>query len=295
MESFFTRRLSQIITLIKGFAYKYKIDLIGLPQLKPLPKTTDKEELIVSLTTFGRRVNNVVYYTLIYLLQQTKQPNRIILWIDEENWNIYNIPTTLKSLKEYGVEIRFCKDIRSYTKLVPTLINFPKSIIITVDDDIIYRKNMISDLYEEHKKFPTDIICNMARFPQFNDTNQIEPYETWFSENHKSKYIMPIGVSGVLYPPNSLYKDVVRCDLFQRLAPLADDLWFWVMGVLNGTKYHVINQDKMPGCNFDGLYQYLHRDASLTHQNREEKKNDQQIKAIIDYYNLDFSNSSTPQ
>ncbi|MDE6096953.1 MAG: glycosyltransferase family 2 protein [Muribaculaceae bacterium] len=288
----FKRRLLQLSCIAKGYYLKLRYDLFGfkeIPRLSHNDIDSNTPQIIVSLTSYGRRVKDVVPYTLISLLRQTKLPDKIILWLDKENWNDTNLPKKLTKLKEYGVEIFFCEDIRSYKKLVPTLNLFPNDIIITVDDDVIYRKDLIIDLYQCYLKNPNDIVCNMARFPKIDTNNRFKPYESWFDEVDKATLIMPIGVSGVLYPPNVLYKDVVNADLFTKLSPLADDLWFWIMGVIKGTKYHVINQRILPGDSFDAIYQYLHRGASLTHQNRNENQNDKQLKAIIDYYNINFS------
>ena len=54
--------------------------------------------------------------------------------------------------------------------------------------------------------------------------------------NKPSFNLFPTGVGGVLYPPGSLNRDVVKKELFLELCPLADDIWFKAMGLLNGTK-----------------------------------------------------------
>ena len=50
----------------------------------------------------------------------------------------------------------------------------------------------------------------------------------------KKEEVYPGG--GVLYPPHSLYKDVGDAELFRKIAPYADDIWFWAMTVLNNVK-----------------------------------------------------------
>ena len=47
---------------------------------------------------------------------------------------------------------------------------------------------------------------------------------------------MQTGVGGVLYPPRSLKAEMIDEDLFRRLSPFADDIWFWAAAVANGTK-----------------------------------------------------------
>lgn len=52
-----------------------------------------------------------------------------------------------------------------------------------------------------------------------------------------------VGVGGVLYPPNSLYCDITNENLFMELAPTNDDIWFWLMAVLNNKKIKVIKNN----------------------------------------------------
>ena len=42
------------------------------------------------------------------------------------------------------------------------------------------------------------------------------------------------GVGGVLYPPHSLKADMMDVELFTKLAPSTDDIWFWAAGAANG-------------------------------------------------------------
>ena len=44
---------------------------------------------------------------------------------------------------------------------------------------------------------------------------------------------------GSLFPPNALDKKVLDSEIFMREIPTNDDIWFWGMAVLNGTKIAV--------------------------------------------------------
>lgn len=275
-----------------GYFRKFMIDW-GIISPHKLLKKRDKQQVVVSLTSYGRRIEkDIVYYTLISLLRQTYPPDRIILWLDDINWNINNIPKKLKKLQVYGIEIAFCKDIRSYTKLVPalTLCN-ENSILITVDDDVIYKSNIIESLIKAHKQYPKDIITRQARFPQVIN-NSFTPYNKWPlnpNKNSLNEYIMPIGVSGVLYPPNSLHPMTIQRELFEKLCPLADDLWFWIMAKMNGTCHRVIAPNKSIGDSFDDLYQFFHKGSALTHSNSKQNTNDLQLSKLIDFFGLSVS------
>ena len=42
-------------------------------------------------------------------------------------------------------------------------------------------------------------------------------------------------MAGVLYPPHALKADMLDVELFTRLAPTVDDIWFWAACVAQGT------------------------------------------------------------
>ena len=74
------------------------------------------------------------------------------------------------------------------------------------------------------------------------------PYKNWIwgikSKNTKPSYTnFFTGVSGVLYPPKSLHKDIFNTELFKKICPSEDDMWFWAMAVLNDTKINVVKNN----------------------------------------------------
>lgn len=282
---FIWRKIKLIIFAILGYIYKVLVDIYVLK----IPVLTEDNgcDAIVSLTSYGRRVSsNVVYYTLVSLLRQNLQPSKIILWLAENEWTDETIPSKLRRLKEKGVEIHYCKDIRSYKKLIPTLQLFPNNTIITVDDDVIYSKDTISALVKEHQKYPRDIICLHAAKIIIEDGIPCH-YKTWKDMNNRDSgfAIFPIGEGGVIYPNGCLHEDVLIEDLFTQLCPLADDIWFWICGIRNGTNKRVITKSGV-NLSYDVLYQHLHKGAALTHNNRFEDSNDIQFKNVFDYYGI---------
>ena len=74
------------------------------------------EKIIVSLTTYGKRIYDVAL-SIESIMQGSMKPNKIILWIDK-SWKGKGLPLALQRQQSRGLEINFCKDIRSYTKLV---------------------------------------------------------------------------------------------------------------------------------------------------------------------------------
>ncbi|MCR4847948.1 MAG: methyltransferase domain-containing protein [Bacteroidales bacterium] len=193
-------------------------------------------ELIVSLTSFGQRIHNV-YLTIESIMQQTLKPNKIILWLDQDEFTLESLPTSLRIQQKKGLEIRFTEDVKSYKKLIPALAEYPEDTIITIDDDCIYPINFIDVLYLQHKQHPKDVICPHAHIIEFDETGDPKPYLEWTDSpkdrSRASFSYLPVGFAGVLYPPHSLHPDVMDRGVFMSLAPMADDLWFKIMSLRN--------------------------------------------------------------
>lgn len=262
--------------------------------LNPKKNTKEREKserpLVVSLTSYGRRVADTVPYTIISLLRQSYQPDELILWLDESKWSDQNIPNSLKRLQRYGLTIKYCEgNIRSYKKLVPTLIYRPDSLVITTDDDVYYPFDMVERLIKEYQKNPNRVYCNIAHHIKIDSENGLCAYKEWNGDvyGESGPKVFPTGVGGVLYDPRRLYKDVTRKDLFTQLSPLADDVWFYFMELLQGTECCVLRRRPM-GTFYpiDMFYQKFHKDSGLAKQNVGENMNDCQIKNVMDYYGI---------
>ena len=241
--------------------------------------------LIVSLTSYGERVKTV-YLAIETLFQQTKKADKIILWLNQDNWNDENIPDTLKRAQKRGLEVRFCKDIKSYTKLIPTLVEYPDDIIITFDDDLLYSPNIIKRLYNAYLKQPDLIHCMRAHRICFHYNGAVKSYKDWDFSINKGKVIepsldiLPTGVGGVLYPPGCFHEDMTNEKLFMELCPTADDIWFRAMSLLKGVKVNVIKNDYKLMIIEDS------QETALWQVNYFADKNDECIEKVFNYYNL---------
>lgn len=239
---------------------------------------------IISLTSYPARINTVEQ-TIKSLLNQTLNPKKIVLALGEDNFpNKENdLPESLRSLLSDKFEILWTpKDLRSYKKLVPALKEYPNDIIVTADDDVIYKKDWLEKLYEAYKKEPSLIHCHRAHRITFDKNKKIMPYLEWVWGVKKVKPSFNnffTGAGGVLYPPNVLNKDVFNIELFQKLAPLADDIWFWAMAVLNDIKVNVIKKGYVQ-------LEYVEntQDNGLFNFNVNESKNDEQLNNVLEKY-----------
>lgn len=253
-----------------------------------LNKNLNNPQLIISLTSFPERMPNIIY-TLYSLFNQTKKPNKIILCLSEEEFpNKENdVPIDVLNFKKNGLIIKWCENLKSYTKLIPTLEEYPNDIIVTADDDIYYPKDWLEILWEEHEKYPMDIIAHRSRQVTLSHNQEISPYTQWnFSYGYKDASFLNFftGVGGVLYPPNSLHEDVFNKKVFKEVCPHADDIWFWAMAILNNTKTRVPEKCN-PYLNYVNALKDLNIGKNKTLWASNEKGgNDSQLRELIKIY-----------
>lgn len=245
-----------------------------------------EREIIVSLTTYSRRIFQV-YMVIESLLEQSLKPNRIVLWLDQEEFK-YNddLPLNLLSLRERGLQIEFCENMRSYKKLIPTLRKYPEALIITADDDILYADDFVERLYKAYKKDPTKI--HFYRGHEMKQTDGILlPYNSWPMEveaNEPSIFLFPTGGGGVMYSADLLAEEIMDVDTFTTLAPTADDVWFKAMSMKKG----VLCQQVKLECPYREKYIFLDAmdDMGLAKINMLQNKNDNQINNVFTKYDL---------
>ncbi|MFI2742437.1 zinc-binding alcohol dehydrogenase [Zhouia sp. PK063] len=258
----------------------YTAKLANIPAKKIKQKKSNNLPVIVSLTTIPYRLNKV-HITVRCLLSQTKQPEKVVLWLHESLKN--QIPNSLKILEGAVFEIKYTVLDCPHVKLVPSLKTYPNSIIITSDDDFIYDKNWTSILYETHLKHPKAIITNQSRPIRYDENGNVLPYKNWKYHNNetdKKCTILAIGSSGTLYPPNSLDDQATNSDLFLKLSPKADDLWFKAMAMLHNTEVIQTKNSKEP-IPIAGTQK-----VSLKKENITNDKNKTQWEQLINYFNL---------
>ncbi|MBX9977797.1 MAG: polysaccharide pyruvyl transferase family protein [Alphaproteobacteria bacterium] len=231
----------------------------------PRPKKK-KEEIVVSVTSHPPRIGTT-WLAIESLMRQNKKPHRIVLNLAEEDFPDRKIPQTLEILKKRGLEVHFSPiNYKVATKLIPSLKAFPKAAIVTADDDRVYDPNWLHILLDQHAKHPDKIICPHVRryvykTPNSNSSSSDHPQPTGSNYpshdvvydtssdmypridymNQQVVYDTPIfgifeGFAGVLYPRKALHPEVFNVSNFKQLTPCADDVWFQVMALLNGTK-----------------------------------------------------------
>lgn len=113
------------------------------------------ERIIVSLTTYSKRIGNIPA-VLDSVFSQNVKPDLVVLNLAYDEAVPVNVQTYIQKHK---VEVNRVPDTKVYKKLIPTLRKYPNDCIITIDDDFIYPKGMIEDFMKIHENYPHSPIC----------------------------------------------------------------------------------------------------------------------------------------
>lgn len=192
-------------------------------------KCQREEKIVVSLTTFPARIN-ACFYTIKTLLLQTMRPDRVVLWLADEQFPEHKLPNCYDKLVTKGLEIKYCQDLKSHKKYFYALQEQkPDELVITFDDDIIYNPLSVERAYKKHLQFPKAIVANETKIIVLDAEGIPQPYSNWKKApdgNNKPDILNSVmSGSGCLYPYNIWPNEMFDIKLHQKLAPTADDLW----------------------------------------------------------------------
>ncbi len=247
------------------------------------PRVRDKRphgldhRVVITLTSYPPRFNHLGK-TLRSLLDQNVVSDGVELWVAEGD--VAALPEDVLALKEAGLSVRPCRDIRSYKKLIPAMKSDPEAIYITADDDVYYPPEWLAGLVNAACAHPGTVIGTRSHMAARREDGTLAPYAQWelaagrLTSESEDEILFPTGVGGILYPPGSLDPRVFDEDAFMELCPRGDDIWFFWMARLAGTPHR-----RAKGW-FDIIDWPDSQEVALYNDNLLAQGNDTQIRAM---------------
>ena len=146
---------------------------------------------------------------------------------------------------------------------------------------------MVEGLLREHLVLPNVILGTRAHRVKYDKKGTILPYNKWEYEANsfslKEDVFLTSG-AGMLFPPGLLSNEVFNEKVFMELADSADDIWFKVIAHISGVDCKKINDKR------DWPTRYLQLSTgynqSLSSMNVGKARNDTQLSALLNFYNL---------
>lgn len=252
--------------------------------LKPRTK-----HIVVSLTSIPSRIH-AVPFVVDALLNQTMLPDKIILYLNADEFKDTKFPEELILQQQLGLEIKYCDNLKPHKKYFYTMQAYPEDIVITVDDDLVYNVDLIEKLYKSYLLHPHAVSAMRARLITFDENNKLNPYCYWPLINDKNwvgKELMSLlstTGAGTLFPPHCLHVETFHKANLQGNCLEADDLWLKVMEVMQRTPVVLVTH-KFKLVTLQGT-----QENTLFMKNKSGN-NDKQMQKILAIYN-NYPNST---
>lgn len=230
----------------------------------------NKIPIYVSVTTIFQN-QNILLNTLQSIASQTQLPDKVFIYLSEEkylldkgftekkitNKNLLHFLSNNKKL----FHIKWVKNEGPYRKLLPLLKEKwnEDCIIITIDDDITYHNEFISNLVKDYNKHKC--VINYRGFtPKINDISEFNYKKrhynnywcSWTEEmpcdpnNKYSKYIFNFSTNGAgtLFKPEFFHKTkelVFNKNIYLDICKTNDDIWFYITRFKNNIDCYIDN------------------------------------------------------
>lgn len=269
--------ITSMVSLFSGFTIIAK-DVTGHFQ------ALNPKRVIVSMTSYPARISGVPQ-VLESIFAQTHKPDEIILWLARTEFpnGFSDLPDSLVNLiQKKQVSLYWCEDLKPHKKYFYAFKTYPDVLLITIDDDVLYPKDMIEHLYRSYLKHPGAVSAFRAHLMMMSETDEVLPYRLWPKEfdtflSSPMMQLCPTGVSGILYPTVlfSPVKDLLDAELIKRCCLYTDDLWLKAMELIAGIPVVV------PLKNRTIHYLPETQEVALWHKNLVEGENDHRLKLII--------------
>lgn len=199
-----------------------------------------KPEVIVSLTSYPPRIN-CLQPTLETIFRQNRKPDKIVLWLASSEFpnREADLPEYLITLSQQGkIIIEWCENLGPHKKYFYALQKYRDDIVITIDDDLLYPRDMIKCLLASYKKFPRAVSalrCHMM----LQEGEKFADYARFTQQQNDiigipSMRLLATNGAGSLFPPNLLDWQYFDEKLINELSLYTDDLWLKIIEVLSG-------------------------------------------------------------
>jgi len=204
------------------------------------------DTLLVSMTSYPARIFGI-YNVFLSLLNQSSDITtyQCFLTLAKEEFinGVKDLPLDVQKLIENGwIKMIWHHNILSHKKLMPILQKYPENDILIVDDDVKRIYNFIELFQNEHRLYPTDIIC--GTFVYYYD-DKLEMKRLKGYKNNKQREINPVpniifqtarpanGLGGVLYPKNTFSDQrFFNETLYTNLSLTSDEIWQYTFIVI---------------------------------------------------------------
>ena len=248
-----------------------------------MAQSTKPRKIIVSMTSYPARILGVSK-VLETIFTQTRTPDEIVLWLADSQFpnKMDDLPRELIEIVEKGkITLRWCNDLKPHKKYFYAFKSYPDDLLITVDDDILHRSDLIEILYQSYLQNPNAVSTYRAHLIVTTKQGKILPYNMWPKEIDNYLYLpshlfCATGGAGTLYPVNlfASVSEMLDESIVENTCLYADDLWLKAMELMADIPVAVAGK----------IQPFIHlpdsQEIGLYHSNMYQGENDIQLRKI---------------
>ena len=248
----------------------------------PVTQKNVAQDVVVSLTSYPARLPQL-HLVIRSLLHQKLAPREIVLYLANDTRD-EDIPSSLRELEKYNFTIKTgYEDLKPHKKYFFAMQEYPQDSIITVDDDVMYDKDFVRDLYNCYKKFPGCVASRRVHRMIQDTLGNIKSYNDWQWECTQilepSHQLFSTGCGGALYPPKVLPPETFDAEAIKAHCLNTDDIWLKFMELKADVKVVFTNSKVIHPLTVRNT-----QASALMHTNTAaENRNDINIRAMEDF------------
>ena len=248
----------------------------------PVTQKNVAQDVVVSLTSYPARLPQL-HLVIRSLLHQKLAPREIVLYLGNDTRD-EDIPSSLRELEKYNFTIKTgYEDLKPHKKYFFAMKEYPDDAVITIDDDVIYDKDFVQDLYNCYKKYPGCVASRRVHRMIQDTLGNIKSYNDWQWECTQilepSHQLFSTGCGGALYPPKVLPPETFDAAAIKAHCLNTDDVWLKFMELKADIKVVFTNSKVIHPLTVRNT-----QASALMHTNTAgENRNDINIRAMEDF------------
>lgn len=185
--------------------------------------------IIVSMTSYPRRISNVAYSIFLILNKQTVRPDDVHLWLAKPEFpnGLSDLPHELQlMIKHHQVELHWT-NTNTYCFKRHSIFDFLKNerfYCFMIDDDVQYPANMIESTLTISNLYPKAII-NYTDYGQvyYNGYHQGHRFPSYKYPTANNRWCGQSMIPSWVYPMDALQDPYVS--LRDKYCPVCDETW----------------------------------------------------------------------
>lgn len=182
--------------------------------------------IIVSMTSYPKRVSNVATSIKLVFTKQTLKPDKLFLYLAEDEFPNREIPQDLmQTLEQFPTELIWLpKNTYAHKSLEVFKTVTPDSLVFLLDDDVRYDDNLIKHCVRMHEMYPNAIICFNKYSAHLYDGKRIVykqtgDYSKPRTDTHWCKQC--------LFPANLFPMETFQYeDIREKCSPVCVETWY---------------------------------------------------------------------